>query len=87
MFSFQSNMGGGESQVSIDGVLDHRLRRAGPGDLGGDRRDAVAEFVERQIVEDDVDQARNAGVASASPSLPSMWLRTSRSGAWSSVPR
>ena len=38
-------------------VLDHRLRRARPGDLRGDRRDAVAELVERQILEHDVDQA------------------------------
>jgi hypothetical protein len=38
-------------------VLDHRLRRARPGDLGRDRRNAVAKLVERQVVEDDVDQA------------------------------
>ena len=45
-------------------VLDHRLRRARPGDLRGDRRDAVAELIERQMVEHDVDQApvRRRGV-------------------------
>jgi hypothetical protein len=38
-------------------VHDHRLGRTAPGNLCGDRRDAVTEIVERQILEDDVDQA------------------------------
>ena len=52
-------------------VLDHRLRCARPGDLRGDPWDAVAELVERQIVEDDVDQApeRRRGVGLAEPPI------------------
>jgi hypothetical protein len=46
------------------GLPPHRLGRAVPGNLRGDRRDAVAKLVERQIVGDDVDQApeRRRGV-------------------------
>jgi hypothetical protein len=58
------------------------LRRARPGNLGGDLWDTVAELVEWQVLEDDVDQIpeRRRGVGRDV-------LRISRSGSWSSVPR
>ena len=53
----------------------------------GDRRDAVAELVERQIVEDDVDQPPERGRGVGLPELAPDVVRISRSGSWSSVPR